>query len=127
VLFLCNFLTDYFITFGCGNITAVNPKQEYIIKKIKNLLHAKSPDARVLLYGSHARGDSDPASDWDILIILDKKNIESSDYEELSYPLYELGWQEDELISVKLYTKAEWQQRSFTPFYKNIEKESIAL
>ena len=85
------------------------------------------PDARVLLYGSHARGDANPGSDWDILVILEKQKIEPSDYEKITYPLYELGWQEDELISVKLYTKTEWQRRSFTPFYKNVEQDSIVL
>ena len=29
-------------------------------------------DARILLFGSRARGDARPDSDWDILIILNK-------------------------------------------------------
>jgi uncharacterized protein len=105
----------------------MNRKKADILNKIKFLLEPFYPDARVLLYGSHARGDANPGSDWDILVILDKQKIEHSDYEKITYPLYELGWQEDELISVKLYTKTEWQRRSFTPFYKNVEQESIVL
>jgi len=30
-------------------------------------------------------------------------------------------------FSVKLYTEKEWASRSFTPFYKNVEMEGIAL
>lgn len=101
--------------------------KKYILKKIKSILKTVVPDARVLLYGSRARGDSKPDSDWDILVILDKRKIEPDDYELISYPIYELGWQTDELFSLKLYTKEEWQKRSFTSFYKNVEKEAVTL
>ena len=35
-------------------------------------------DARILLFGSRARGDARPDSDWDILIILNKNNLNSA-------------------------------------------------
>ena len=98
-----------------------------ILQKVKQTLKTAAPDARILLYGSRARGDGQRDSDWDILVILNKQKIESSDYDLISYPIYELGWQEDVMFSVKLYTQAEWNERSFTPFYKNVEKEGIVL
>jgi uncharacterized protein len=98
-----------------------------ILQKVKQTLKMAAPDARILLYGSRARGDGQRDSDWDILVILNKQKIESSDYDLISYPIYELGWQEDVMFSVKLYTQAEWNERSFTPFYKNVEKEGIVL
>jgi len=101
--------------------------KEEILKAIKLILKSIVPDARVILFGSRARGDEKPGSDWDILIILDKPKVEPSDFDTISYPLYELGWQEDEHFSAKLYTKSEWMKRSFTPFYKNVEKEGILL
>lgn len=101
--------------------------KEHIIKKIKHILVTVAPDARILLYGSRARGDEKSDSDWDLLIILDKKKIEPSDYELISYPIYEFGWETDEQFSVKLYSKDEWEKRSFTPFYKNVEKEAVIL
>ena len=35
-------------------------------------------DARILLFGSRAIGDARPDSDWDILIILNKNNLNSA-------------------------------------------------
>ncbi len=102
-------------------------EEENFLKKIKLLLKTIAPDSRVLLYGSRARGDAKPGSDWDILIILNQQKIKPSDYELISYPIYELGWQEDKLFSIKLYTKKQWMERSFTSFYKNVEKEGILL
>jgi len=98
-----------------------------ILIAIKQTLKTINPDARVILFGSQARGDASPDSDWDILVILNKPKIEPSDFDTISYPLYELGWTEGEHFSAKLYTRSEWQKRSFTSFYKNVEREGILL
>lgn len=98
-----------------------------ILNEIRKKLHALAPDARVVLLGSRARGDAKPTSDWDILVLLDKEKIELSDHNTIAYPLFELGWNLDLNFSVKLYTKKEWASRHFTLFYKNVEKEGIAL
>ena len=98
-----------------------------ILKQISKKLHALAPNASSVLFGSRARGDAKPESDWDILILLDKERIELSDHDTIVYPLYELGWNLNLNLSVKLYTKKEWARRHFTLFYKNIEKEGIAL
>ena len=104
----------------------ITTKQQ-ILDKIKKSVLSVAPDTKIILYGSHARGDERVDSDWDFLILLDKAKIESEDYDLISYPLYEIGWNEGELISPKLYTRVDWNKRSFTPFYKNVEKEGIVL
>ena len=98
-----------------------------ILNQIRKKLHALAPNARTVLFGSRARGDAKPTSDWDILVLLDKEKIELSDHNTIAYPLFELGWNLDLNFSVKLYTKKEWASRHFTLFYKNVEKEGIAL
>lgn len=101
--------------------------REEILKGIKECVDSVVPDAKVILFGSRARGDAREDSDWDILILLDKEKIESEDFDCISYPLIEWGWQEGEQISPKLYTLKDWARRSFTIFYKNIEEDGIEL
>ena len=67
------------------------------------------------------------ASDWDILILLDKEKITSADFDTYAYPLIDLGWQFGEYFSTKLYTFTEWMKRKGTPFFKNVELDGIEL
>lgn len=91
------------------------------------LREAHQPKARAILFGSRARGDARRTSDWDILILLDKEKITTADRDVISYPIFELGWEMDEMIHPIMYTAKEWESKSFTPFYKNVMNEGVAL
>lgn len=43
-----------------------------IVKNISIIVREQVPDARIILYGSEARGDSHPNSDIDVLILLNQ-------------------------------------------------------
>ena len=98
-----------------------------ILNSVRIKLQVLAPNARALLFGSRARGNAMPDSDWDILVLLNKNKIETSDYDNIAYPLFELGWSLEHNFSIKLYTVKEWEKRSFTTFYKNVEQEGIVL
>ncbi len=102
-------------------------KQSTFLKAIKKKVSSIYPTAKVVFFGSRARGTENYESDWDLLILLDKEKIEDNDFDKISYPLIEFGWKNGEQISPKLYTIKDWMKRSFTPFYKNIEEEGIVL
>lgn len=99
-----------------------------IITEIRNVAKNSMPQgSRMFLFGSQARGDADESSDWDILILLDKERIKNADFDAVAYPIVELGWRLGIEINPILYTYADWEKRSFTPFYKNIQKDKIEL
>ena len=95
--------------------------------EVKKAVSRQASNAKVVLFGSRARGDSKPDSDWDVLILVDKERITAKDFEEINYPIFEIGFQIGEYISPKLYTFKEWEARKFTPFYKNVEQEGIVI
>ena len=116
--FLCNFAAQN------EKYANMNP----IVSKIQTLGRQVVPkDSRLVLFGSRARGDYHPGSDWDLLILLNKDRIAASDYDTISYPFVELGWEVGEMIHPIMYTQSDWEKKRFSPFYKNVMKEGITL
>ena len=84
-------------------------------------------DARILLFGSRARGDARPDSDWDILIILNKNKRTVQDINDYACPLMELGYSIGEEINPIVYTKTEGDNRRFTSLHEFVEREAIEI
>jgi predicted nucleotidyltransferase len=103
-------------------------KNKSVLNQIRRVAQATAPEGSlVLLFGSRARGEAKKGSDWDILIVLPKQQLQQSDYDQVSYPLVELGWTLGEQINPIVYTKQEWEANSITPFYDNVQHDSISL
>ncbi|MCK4815543.1 nucleotidyltransferase domain-containing protein [bacterium] len=103
-------------------------RQESILIKIKNIILEKEPDARIILYGSRARGDSQTESDWDILILLNKDEVDKKMEQSFRHFLFDLELEIGEPISVFVYSKMEWENKySVTPYYKQIKSEGVSI
>ena len=82
---------------------------------------------RVYLFGSRARGDARPDSDWDVLVLLDKEKITSDDHDNISYSLFDLGLDYKELVNTVLFTKKDWQDNRIAVFRHNVLEDAIPL
>ena len=103
-------------------------QKEEILRLIKETIAKTIPSgAKVILFGSQARGDAKEDSDWDILILLNKDKVELDDHDYISYSFFVLGWNIDVHSHPILYTFKDWMESSFSPFYKNVEREGIDL
>lgn len=101
--------------------------KDRVINSIKQIAKATLPkNSTLLLYGSRARGDNRQDSDWDLLILLDKPQLNANDYG-VAYPFRALGWEIGEDINPSLYTKKQWDTWTYLPYYKNVEKDKIVL
>lgn len=115
----------FFVFLQSRNMNGMN--QIVIISSIKEIAGKTLPaNSTLLLYGSRARGDNRPDSDWDLLILLDKPKLSSVDYD-YGYPFREFGWDIGEEISPHIYTKRQWDEWTFLPFRKNVERDKIVL
>jgi len=103
-------------------------KRPEIVNRLREIIHAIAPDAKVILYGSEARGDARPESDIDLLILLNKEKVTYSDQIQLSGPLYDLELSSGVLISPMIISRKSWENRPFkTPFFVNVMNEGILL
>ena len=103
-------------------------KKKEIMQAIARRAHeVVPPGSAILLFGSQARGDARPDSDWDILILLDKDKITNEDEDNISWPIHTLGWDLNEIINPILYTKQEWSDNRIAPFRHNVLEDAISL
>lgn len=81
----------------------------------------------VFLYGSRARGTAKADSDWDLLLLVDKQNVEDADFANIAYPFILKGWSYGADVSPQLYTYKEWKERMITPYYQNVERDKLVM
>lgn len=68
-------------------------KQQNVLDRIKRIVLDRDPSAKVYLYGSRARGTMKPDSDWDLLILLNEDKITADIEKNVTYPLYDLEFE----------------------------------
>ncbi|MCG8409831.1 MAG: nucleotidyltransferase domain-containing protein [Bacteroidales bacterium] len=94
---------------------------------IKQTIGRIDSRAEIILYGSRARGNERPDSDWDVLI-LTKYPVDIFKERQFRNALYDLELETGEPFSVFVYSKKDWDTRQITtPFYTNVTREGIYL
>lgn len=99
-----------------------------VIENIRQVAASVLPKgSKLYLYGSRARGDSNEDSDWDLLLLLDKKGTDDDDFRRYAYPIMERGFDLWQYFSVHTYSKDEWFNGPHAMFYYNVEKDKQLL
>lgn len=106
----------------------MNRKERNISQMIKSRIKQKNPLADIILFGSHARGQSNKDSDWDILILLNQPVVNRMMEREYRDELFAIELEIGEPISTLVFSKSDWEQKhEITPLYQNIKREGIYL
>src|SRR5690606_28188806 len=102
-------------------------EKSIVLNKIKSIIKQIDPQAAVILYGSRARGDERPDSDWDLLILVNTKA--DLDYERIfRHKLFDLELELEQSFSVTVHNKNESKLKHWvTPLYQNIAREAIRI
>ena len=102
-------------------------KTRYISQLIRQHVNAVDPNAEVILYGSRARGEEHPDSDWDILVLTDYP-VDLVTERKFRNKLYDLELETGEPLSLFVYSKNDWKtKQSITPFYENVIAEGVRI
>jgi predicted nucleotidyltransferase len=102
-------------------------KDNYIARRIRTCIDPIDPKAKVIIFGSRARGDAKEESDWDILILTENPvthEIERS----FRNNLFDLEIETGEVFSTFVYQNYIWENRhKVTPLYQNIKREGVRI
>lgn len=95
---------------------------------VKAILSVSNNVEKIILFGSQARGDSSAGSDIDILVVLDiPKEQLSGVKKEMRNCASDIGLEQDEVISLVISDKKEYDTMSNTLFYRNVARDGVEL
>lgn len=105
----------------------LSKKEKGILRAIKEAAQRITPSAEVVFFGSRARGEVAPESDWDILILADNIIYELKD--EICAALYDIELENEIIINPLILDKREWTSGLFLhhPIHRNVEREGMVI
>lgn len=101
--------------------------RDMVLDMIRTTVREKEPDAKIILYGSRARGDAREESDWDVIILLNKPPMTHQSRYRLAYELWSKGQDVQEEINAFVYTNDQWDNAPPSLFKYNVREEGIQL
>lgn len=94
---------------------------------IKEAVLEVEPEARVILFGSRARGSAREDSDWDVLVLASRE-VDRSDEKKVRHQLFNLELSSGQAISVIMKSEKEWDDPQFrTPLTESIQMDGVLL
>ena len=98
-----------------------------LLQRIRQSVYDSEKNAKVMLFGSYARGTQNAESDIDLLILVDRENITPKEEDRITFPLYTIGFEEGVIIAPFVYTTNAWANHHATPFYESVSEDAVVL
>ena len=105
----------------------MNPVEKKIVDRFAFMVREKLSVHRIELFGSRARGDAEPDSDMDVLVIVNEISPELEDY--VSECAWEAGFKGGIVIVPIVFTKNEWENgpERYSLLAQAVEKEGVLI
>ena len=106
----------------------MDSSEKSVLKKLSGLVTARFPEAKLILFGSRARGDAEPESDLDVLVLLEAEDIAEA-RRFVSECAWEAGFEHDIVVVPVVYRKQDWQNgpERYSLLATSVAKEGIPL
>ena len=92
------------------------------LQAVKRSVQEIDPQAEVWLFGSRARGDARPDSDWDFLVLTEKQ-ANWTFKRQVRDRLYDVGFETNHQISTVIQSKSSLPFLTVTELYQNVIDE----
>jgi len=109
-------------------VPALGAMDRALLARARDAVRAVEPEATVILYGSRARGDAAPDSDWDLLVLLDGR-VDRDRERRIHDRLYDLELETEAVLVALVHSKDEWNSPLYRamPLYANVDREGIVM
>ena len=107
-------------------INLPSSRTKELVLGVKNTVRAFDPNAQVVMFGSHARGDARQDSDYDFLILLHQP-VDFQLKRKVLDQLYEVELQTGCIIGALIENIEDWQMMEYSPIFSEIELEGVAV
>ncbi len=99
-----------------------------LLSRCRDAVREVAPGAEVILYGSRARGEASPESDYDLLVLVDGP-VDQALEDRIGHRLYALELEAGVVLSLIVYAREVWETSlcKAMPLHRNVEREGIKL
>jgi len=126
---LCNESTR---PFGKGETTvltrSIDVADRPLLDRVTVAIRTVEPSARIILYGSRARGDAASDSDWDFLVLVGGE-VTSRREAALLHGIFEIEIETDSVLSAFLQSDQDWDSplSRATAYHASVTREGVEL
>jgi uncharacterized protein len=97
-----------------------------LLAACKRVIREQAPGATVVLFGSRARGDATPESDYDLLVLTGEP-LASTDEDRISDAVYELELERGVVFSLIFFSREHWDHHRLMPLHQEVDREGVVV
>lgn len=102
--------------------------EQQLLDRVRQTIRQAEPEAHLTLFGSRARGEATPESDWDLLIVLDGE-VDPQRADAVRHRLYDLALDTDTVLSAIIYSRERWESPRYraTSLHAQVAADGVVL
>lgn len=99
---------------------------ETVTSRVKETVKTFDPNAEVILFGSRARGDYSAESDWDFLILMQRK-VDNELVSNIRDQVFDIELEMETCIFCLVENKVSWDERHFLEINQNVKEDGLLV